>query len=58
VYAGDAIRTVSTVTGVRRSRSRPDRGIVTMEVRIVNQRDEVVQEGVDVVLVGARDRAR
>jgi hypothetical protein len=29
-----------------------------MEVRIVNQRDEVVQEGVDVVLVGARDRAR
>ena len=54
VYAGDSIRTLSTVTDVRRSRSRPDRGVVTMDVRVVNQRDEVVQAGVDVVLVGAR----
>jgi acyl dehydratase len=54
VYAGDAIRTVSTVTDSRRSRSNPDRGVVTMAVRVLNQRDEVVQEGVDVVLVGAR----
>jgi 3-hydroxybutyryl-CoA dehydratase len=54
VYAGDAIRTLSTVTDVRRSRSKPDRGVVTLDVRVVNQRDEVVQAGVDVVLVGAR----
>jgi monoamine oxidase len=54
VYAGDAIRTLSTVTDVRRSRSRPDRGMVTMDVSVVNQRGEVVQAGVDVVLVGAR----
>ena len=54
VYAGDAIRTLSTVTDVRRSRSKPDCGVVTMDVRVVNQRDEVVQAGVDVVLVGAR----
>ena len=51
---GDAIRTVSTVTDVRRSRSKPDRGVVTMQVSVLNQRGEVVQEGVDVVLVGAR----
>lgn len=57
VYAGDAIRTMSTVSEVRRSRSKPDRGIVTLEVRVVNQRGEVVQEGIDVVMVGARDRA-
>ena len=57
VFAGDAIRTVSTVTEVRRSRSKPDRGVVTMQVRVRNQRDEVVQAGVDVVLVGARDAA-
>ena len=57
VYVGDAIRSLSTVTEVRRSRSKPDRGIVTMEVRVVNQRDEVVQESVDVVLVGARASA-
>jgi 3-hydroxybutyryl-CoA dehydratase len=54
VYAGDAIRTVSTVTEVRRSRSKPDRGVVTLTVRVLNQRAEVVQEGIDVVLVGAR----
>lgn len=54
VFAGDAVRTVSTVTDVRRSRSKPDRGVVTMQVRVLNQRDEVVQEGTDVVLVGAR----
>lgn len=54
VYAGDAIRTVATVTDVRRSRSKPDRGVVTMQVRVLNQRDEVVQEGTDVVLVAAR----
>jgi hypothetical protein len=28
-----------------------------MHVRVLNQRDEVVQEGSDVVLVGARDPA-
>ena len=55
VFVGDAIRTVSTVTDVRRSRSKPDRGVVTMRVRVLNQRDEVVQEGSDVVLVAARD---
>jgi acyl dehydratase len=54
VFVGDAIRTVSTVTDVRRSRSRPDRGVVTMRVRVLNQRDEIVQDGTDVVLVGAR----
>jgi 3-hydroxybutyryl-CoA dehydratase len=54
VFAGDAIRTVSTVTEVRRSRSKPERGVVTMQVLVRNQRDEVVQTGVDVVLVGAR----
>ena len=54
VFAGDAIRTASTVTAVRRSRSEPGRGVVTMQVRVLNQRDELVQEGVDIVLVGAR----
>ena len=54
VHADDAIRTVSTVTEVRRSRSKPDRGVVTMHVRVLNQRGERVQEGTDVVLVGAR----
>jgi 3-hydroxybutyryl-CoA dehydratase len=55
VQPGDAIRTVTTVTDVRRSTSKPGRGVVTMQVNVFNQRDELVQEGIDVVLVGARE---
>jgi acyl dehydratase len=54
VVPGDEIRSVSEVKEVRRSRSRPDRGIVTVRVETLNQRDEVVLEGTDVVMVGAR----
>jgi acyl dehydratase len=54
VLPGDEIYTVSRVTDVRRSRSKPDRGIVTMHIVTRNQRDEIVLEGTDVVLVGAR----
>lgn len=57
VYPGDAIRTISRVTSVRRSRSNPERGVVTTSVRVVNQHDEVVQEGTDLVMIGARGPA-
>ena len=48
---------VSEITEVRRSRSKPDRGIVTLHVVTRNQRDGSVLEGTDVVLVGARGEA-
>ena len=54
VLPGDEIHSVSEITEVRRSRSKPDRGIVTLQVATRNQRDEIVLEGTDVVLVGAR----
>jgi acyl dehydratase len=54
VLPGDEIHSVSTVTDVRRSRSKPDRGIVTLAVETMNQRGETVLRGVDVVMVGAR----
>ena len=54
VLPGDEIHSVSEVTGVRRSTSKPDRGIVTLHVETRNQRDEVVLEGTDVIMVGAR----
>ena len=54
VYAGDTIRVSSRVSEVRRSRSNPSRGIVTMDVEVMNQHGELVQTGVDVVMVGAR----
>ena len=42
VYVGDTLRAETTVVGKRRSRSQPDRGIVTVETRGINQRDDVV----------------
>ena len=57
VLPGDQIHSVSEVTGLRRSRSQPDRGIVTLRVETRNQRDEVVLEGTDVIMVGARGAA-
>lgn len=57
VLPGDEIHSVSEITEVRRSRSKPDRGIVTLQVATRNQRDEIVLEGTDVVLVGARSNA-
>jgi acyl dehydratase len=57
VLPGDEVHSVSEVTGVRRSTSKPDRGIVTLHVETRNQRDEVVLEGTDVIMVGARGAA-
>jgi len=57
VLPGDEIHSVSEVTGVRRSASKPDRGIVTLHVETRNQRGEVVLEGTDVIMVGARAEA-
>ncbi|MGZ4109406.1 MAG: MaoC family dehydratase [Actinomycetota bacterium] len=54
VYPGDTIHTVTRVTEVRRSRSRPHRGIVTTTVDVLNQHGDIVQTGTDVVMVAAR----
>lgn len=42
VYAGDVLRCLSTTVEVRRSRSKPDRGIVRADCRLVNQHGETV----------------
>jgi acyl dehydratase len=42
-YPGDTLRATCEIVEVRVSRSRPDRGLVTMLTTTVNQRDEVVQ---------------
>lgn len=53
-YPGDTIEARWRVESVRRSRSRPETGVVTLSVEVVNQDGEVVQAGTDVLLVGAR----
>ena len=44
IKIGDTIRVRAKVTG-KKETSKPDRGVVTLERQVVNQRDEVVQEG-------------
>ena len=44
-FHGDTIYARSTVLDKRESQSKPDRGVVTVERQVLNQRDEVVQEG-------------
>jgi acyl dehydratase len=54
VYPGDTIAARWTVAQVRRSRSRPDRGIARLAVAVVNQDGTVVQRGTDTYLAAAR----
>ena len=42
VFIGDTVYAESEVLEVRESRSRPDRGVVYIETRALNQRDERV----------------
>ena len=42
VFAGDTIRSETTIMALRESQSRPGQGIVTMQHTGLNQRDEVV----------------
>jgi len=45
VRIGDTIRVEQHVAGVRPSASKPDRGVVTFDVLVKNQRDEVCHDG-------------
>jgi 3-hydroxybutyryl-CoA dehydratase len=54
IFAGDTIWAEYEVTDKRESRSRSDRGVVWLDVRLMNQDHAVTQEGVDVLLVGRR----
>lgn len=54
---GDSIRIESVVVEIKRSRSRSDRGIVTIRIKTYNQRDEVVQVLSARLLAFSRDTA-
>lgn len=40
---GDVLRVISTITAITPSRSRPDRGMVTLECLTLNHEDEIRQ---------------
>ncbi|MCV9938392.1 MaoC/PaaZ C-terminal domain-containing protein [Boseaceae bacterium BT-24-1] len=58
IFAGDTVHYEAKVTEVRESRSIPGRGIVRVAMTLKNQRGETVQEGEDVLLVGASEQGR
>lgn len=55
VFAGDTIAVRGTVVNKRPSQSKPDRGVVTAEVELVNQDGEVVQAGTESYMVERRE---
>jgi acyl dehydratase len=57
VEPGDAIRAVVEVLAVRESRSRPERGVVSMRTTTLNQRDEAVMDMTAAIMVPRRPPA-
>jgi acyl dehydratase len=56
VFVGDTLHIETTVMAVRASRSRPDNGIVTLEHRAYNQRNEQVASCLRQVLMYRRPK--
>jgi 3-hydroxybutyryl-CoA dehydratase len=55
VYPGDTLQARYEVVDMRTSASRPDTGVVSLDVALVKQDETVVQSGKDVVLVARRN---
>ena len=51
VFFGDTIRVKVRVSGKKESKSKPDRGVVTLCLEILNQDDVVVQSGYKAIMM-------
>ncbi len=51
IHIGDTIRARMRVSDKRASRSKEDRGVVTVQYEVLNQRNEVVQRGSNTMMV-------
>ncbi|MGV9863409.1 MaoC/PaaZ C-terminal domain-containing protein [Rhodococcus koreensis] len=56
IYFGDSVRVEYEVVERRSSTTRTDRGVVDFEVRVLNQHDAVIQQGVKSLLVAKETR--
>ena len=54
IFIGDTVTAKLCVAEKRESRSKRDRGIVTLDLELRNQRDEVVQKGQNRLMVKRR----
>jgi acyl dehydratase len=57
VRPGDALRLRATIVEARRSRSKPDRGLVRTKAELINQNDEVVLQLTAMNIILARHPA-
>ena len=57
VFIGDTLRAETSVLDVKRSRSKPDRGVLYVETRAYNQNDDLVLTFRRRVLIPTRDPA-
>ncbi|KLK95087.1 hypothetical protein AA309_00035 [Microvirga vignae] len=56
VFPGDTITVTYEVIEARRSKSRPDTGVVTLDVVVTKQTGETVQTGRDTLLIESNSR--
>jgi acyl dehydratase len=54
IFIGDTIHVRMKVAGKRASRTKSDRGVVRLELEVINQRGEVVQKGENRLMVERR----
>jgi acyl dehydratase len=54
VRPGDVLSLETTILDKRLSKSKPDRGIATTQMHLVNQNDEIVLEAIGVVMISCR----
>jgi acyl dehydratase len=57
IFIGDTVHVKLRVGEMRESKSKPDRGVVTLELELLNQRGEVVQKGRNRLMVLRRPGA-
>ncbi len=57
IHIGDTIRTRHKPVSCRPSRSRPEMAIVEFALQLLNQRDEIVQDGRVAMMIPAREGA-
>jgi acyl dehydratase len=57
VRPGDSLRLRATIVEARRSRSKPDRGLVRTRAELINQNDETVLQLTAMNILGARHPA-
>lgn len=51
IFIGDTVHVKLRVSDLRASRSKPDRGVVTLDLELINQRGEIVQKGQNRLMV-------